>query len=155
MSNDSHVQQAVAEAMESSLFTRFIRTYSNGEIVFEEGSPGREMFIVHSGRVRIFMSGPDEEILLAVLGPGEVFGEMALVDDGPRSATATAVENDTQLVVVDHPKFFYLITQQPAFALTLLQILAQRIRNLERQLAGAGEKPEAALPTTPAVGGEA
>jgi CRP/FNR family transcriptional regulator, cyclic AMP receptor protein len=119
--------------MEPSLFTRFIRTYRQGEIVFEEGTHGREMFIVHTGRVRISMDGPDGEILLAVLGPGEVFGEMALVDDAPRSATATALENDTQLVLVDHAKFFYLINQQPAFALTLLHTPAQRIRDLEKQ----------------------
>lgn len=127
--------------MESSLFTRFIRTYRQGETVFEEGAYGREMFVVHTGWVRISMAGSDGERLLAVLGPGEIFGEMALVDDAPRSATATVEEKDTKLVVVDHPKFFYLITQQPAFALTLLQILARRIRDLERQLAGSAGSP--------------
>jgi CRP/FNR family transcriptional regulator, cyclic AMP receptor protein len=121
--------------MEPSLFTRFIRTYQQGEVVFEESTYGREMFIVHSGRVRISMCGPDGEILLAILGPGGVFGEMALVDDAPRSATATVEENETKLVVVDHPKFFYLINQQPTFALTLLHTPAQRIRDLEKQLA--------------------
>jgi len=96
------------------------------------------MFIVHSGQVRILMNGPDQEHLLAILGPGEVFGEMALVDDAPRSATAVVEQNETELVVVDHPKFFYLINQQPAFALTLLHTLAQRIRDLERELARGG-----------------
>jgi CRP/FNR family transcriptional regulator, cyclic AMP receptor protein len=121
--------------MEPSLFTRFIRTYQSGEVVFEENSQGREMFVVHTGRVRISIDGSDREHLLAVLGPGEVFGEMALVDGAPRSATATAAENETNLVVVDHPKFFYLINQQPTFALTLLHTPAQRIRDLEKQLA--------------------
>jgi CRP-like cAMP-binding protein len=121
--------------MEPSLFTQFIREYQQGEIVFEEGATGREMFIVHTGRVRISMKGSDREHLLAVLGPGEVFGEMALVDAAPRAATAKAEDNDTNLVVVDQAKFFYLIIQQPAFALTLLQILARRIRELERELA--------------------
>jgi CRP-like cAMP-binding protein len=55
-------------------------------------------------------------------------------DEAPRSATPVAVENATELVMVDHTKFFYRINQPPALALTLLQILAQRIRNLEKQL---------------------
>jgi CRP/FNR family transcriptional regulator, cyclic AMP receptor protein len=123
--------------MESSLFNRFIRKYQKGDVVFEEHTRGREMFIVHSGRVKIFINKPDREHVLALLGPGEVFGEMALVDDDPRSATAVVEQDETDLVVVDHTKFFYLINQQPAFALTLLHILAQRIRELERQLANS------------------
>jgi len=121
--------------MEPSLFTKFIRKYQKGDVVFEENTRGREMFIIHTGRVKISINGPAREHVLAVLGPGEVFGEMALVDNSPRSATAVVEQNETDLVVVDHPKFFYLINQQPAFALTLLHILAQRIRELERQLA--------------------
>jgi CRP/FNR family transcriptional regulator, cyclic AMP receptor protein len=132
--------------MEPSLFTRFIRTYQRGEVVFEENSRGREMFVVHTGRVRISIKGSDREHLLAILGPGEAFGEMVLVDDAPRSATATVEENETKLVVVDHPKFFYLITQQPAFALTLLQILAQRIRDLENHPAGPTREPGGPAP---------
>lgn len=65
---------------------------------------------------------------MATLGPGEFFGEMSLVNAAPRTATATAEEDQTQLVALDITKFLYLVTQQPAFVITITHALCQRVR---------------------------
>jgi len=106
----------------------FIKVYNKSEVIFEENSQGREMYVVHSGKIKLTTSAPGEDLVLGILGPGEFFGEMALVDDAPRSATATAVEDNTRLVVLDQSKFLYLVSQQPPFALTIMHGLCQRIR---------------------------
>ncbi len=106
----------------------FIKVYNKSEVIFEENSLGNEMYVIHSGKVKLTTSAPGSELVLGILGPGEFFGEMALVDDAPRSATATAVEDNTRLVVLDQSKFLYLVSQQPPFALTIMHGLCQRIR---------------------------
>jgi len=107
---------------------KFIKVYQKSDVIFEEKSPGSEMYIIRSGKVKVATTTPRGETVLAILGPGEFFGEMALVDAAPRSGTATAEEDNTQLVVLDQEKFLYLIQQQPAFALTIMHTLCQRIR---------------------------
>jgi CRP/FNR family cyclic AMP-dependent transcriptional regulator len=86
------------------------------------------MYVVHSGKVKLTTKAPGNEVALAVLGPGEFFGEMAICDAAPRTATATVAEDDTRLVVLDREKFLYLVSQQPVFALTIMHALCQRIR---------------------------
>lgn len=109
-------------------FKKFIKVYHKSDVIFEENSQGNEMYVIHSGRVKLSTTAPGREAVLATLGPGEFFGEMALVDAAPRSATATAEEDNTQLIVLDQDKFLYLVTQQPVFALTIMHTLCQRIR---------------------------
>ena len=92
------------------------------------------MFIIRTGKIRIYTIKEDKEIVLRSCGKGEIFGEMALVDDKPRAASAIAEENKTQLIVVDHAKFWYLVNQQPPFALTIMHILCERIRISEPDL---------------------
>ncbi len=106
----------------------YLRSYCKDEIIFKENSMGDEMYVVHSGRVRLVTKAPGTDLLLGMLGPGEFFGEMALVDDAPRSATATAEEHNTKLVVLNQSRFLYLVSQQPPFALTIMHGLCQRIR---------------------------
>lgn len=113
---------------ETSPFTKFIRSYRKSEIIFEEKSLGNEMYVIHSGKVKLTTTAPGHEVVLATLGPSEFFGEMSLCDSEPRTATATADEDNTQLIAVDHDKFLYLVSQQPAFALTIMHGLCQRIR---------------------------
>jgi CRP/FNR family transcriptional regulator, cyclic AMP receptor protein len=120
--------------MESSLLERFIRAYKKSEVIFEQNTLGRDMFVIHSGQVKIAMNENGKEIVLALLGRGEFFGEMALVDDAPRVATAIAEQENTQLIVIDKTKFLYLVNQQPPFALTIMQVLVERIRKLEKEL---------------------
>jgi CRP/FNR family transcriptional regulator, cyclic AMP receptor protein len=112
----------------SKEFKKFLRTYGASEIIFEEGSPGGEMFIVCSGCVQLTTNAPGHEIVLGEVGTGDFFGEMSLVDLSPRTATAKALEDGTRLVAIDQTKFLYMVGQQPAFALTIMHALCRRIR---------------------------
>jgi CRP/FNR family transcriptional regulator, cyclic AMP receptor protein len=108
---------------------QFIKVYKKSEVIFEENSLGNDMYVIHSGKVKLSTKAPGSELVLGILGSGEFFGEMALVDDAPRSATAIAEEDNTKLVVLDQSRFLYLVSQQPPFALTIMHGLCQRIRD--------------------------
>lgn len=84
------------------------------------------MYIVLEGTVRILRTVGNREEQLSDLGPGEFFGEMALVDNSTRMASAVAVTT-ARLAEIDRALFVYLVGQQPAFALTVMRILAQRL----------------------------
>lgn len=118
-------------------FQKFVRRYHKSEIIFEEGSTGNEMYLIYSGKVLLSFKGDKPEpVKLAFLNPGEFFGEMALVDDCCRSATASALEDDTQLIVLDRAKFLYMVQQQPSFALSVMHTLCRRLRELDKRLKG-------------------
>jgi CRP-like cAMP-binding protein len=108
-------------------YDRFIQAYGQDQVVFNENSPGKEMFIVFSGKINLYKERQDNRILLATVHPGDFFGEMSLVDNSPRSATAIAAE-DTRLIVLDEAKFLYLVRQQPEFALVIMQKLCESLR---------------------------
>jgi CRP/FNR family cyclic AMP-dependent transcriptional regulator len=114
--------------LDSAPFKKFIKEFKKSDIVFEENTHGNEMYVVHSGKVKLTTKAPGNEVALAELGPGDFFGEMALCDSAPRSATATVAVDNTRLVVLDREKFLYLVSQQPVFALTIMHALCQRVR---------------------------
>ncbi len=106
----------------------FIQTYGKDEVVFEQGSPGRDMYVVLSGTVTLYQANKVQPLIpLATLQAGDMFGEMALITESPRSATARATAPDTQLIRIDQARFVYLTSQQPAFALSVMRVLAQRL----------------------------
>jgi CRP-like cAMP-binding protein len=98
-------------------------SFTNGGVVFVKGDNGAFAYLVRSGRVEIRGSGQSIEIV----GPGGLFGEMALIDGGPRSASAVALA-DTELVVVDKPTFERLLREVPDFAVGVMQLMSARLR---------------------------
>lgn len=107
---------------------KFIRHYRRSDIIFKESSYGDEMYIVSSGKVKLTTKTNEQELVVDTIGPNEFFGEMALVDPSPRTATAIAEADDTQLVVLNQERFLYLVNQQPPFALYIMQGLCKRLK---------------------------
>lgn len=105
-----------------------IKEYASSEVIFEEGSTGRELFVVLEGSVHIVRQIENREVLIATLGKGEFFGEMAVIDASPRSATAIAAADHTRIMRINHARFVYLVSQQPAFALMIMDALSKRLR---------------------------
>ena len=122
---------------------KFLKSFGSGEVIFEEGSVGKHMYVVISGSVRIVKKTGDGDAVLATLGKGELFGEMALVDSLPRSASAIAAGDGTSAVEIDHAQFAYLVGQQPAFALIILKALSLRLRKqMEINAGHSGQEKE-------------
>ena len=105
-----------------------IDEYDASEVVFEEGSAGRELFVVLDGKVDIVRNSGADRTLLVTLGKGEFFGEMAVIDGSVRSATAIAAVSGTRVMRINHARFVYLVSQQPAFALMIMDALSKRLR---------------------------
>jgi CRP/FNR family cyclic AMP-dependent transcriptional regulator len=110
------------------------RRYAAGEVIFHEGDPGRALCIIESGRVKIVsVSEQGQEALLAVMGPGEFFGELALFDDMPRSADVAAMEA-TQTLNLAREDFFSIVDRFPAVTRQIFGVLAAQIRRLTTEV---------------------
>jgi CRP/FNR family cyclic AMP-dependent transcriptional regulator len=109
----------------TGLFNNAQRTMdvSAGSVVFEEGDSGQEMYGVVDGEVELRLG----DRTLRTLGPDEVFGEMALIDESTRSATAVA-SKDSVLAVIDKHRFLFLVQETPMFALQVMSAMAERFR---------------------------
>ncbi len=94
-----------------------------GQVIFSAGERGREMFIVRTGTVELKIG----DTLIETVGPGGVFGELALVDPAPRSATAIAGE-DCTLVMVEERSFNDLLRRVPGLGLEIMKVMARRLR---------------------------
>jgi len=114
--------------------TEMTRNYEKNSIIFCEGEPGNELFIIQKGSVKIIKITENNEILLAVLKSGDIFGEMALLESKPRAAGAVAYEN-CQLMAVNKENFQQMIQTQPQLIARLTTLLAERIWSIYRQLA--------------------
>jgi CRP/FNR family cyclic AMP-dependent transcriptional regulator len=100
-----------------------IATYKPGETIFAEGTTGKEMYVVLEGQVAIHAHGK----VVEVIEPGGLFGEMALIDNSPRSAAAVA-HSECKLAVISERRFTFLIQQTPYFALHVMSVMAKRLR---------------------------
>ena len=118
--------------LDFSLLTRAgfpLQRFAAGEKIFVEDDEGSAMYVVRSGRVNIVTYGT----VLESVGPNGMFGEMALIDGSPRSATAVACEA-CEVAPIDKAAFAHLVRQDPEFALSIMRLLAQRIRQMNAGL---------------------
>ncbi|MCX8029437.1 MAG: Crp/Fnr family transcriptional regulator [Brevinematales bacterium] len=107
--------------------------FNEGDIIFCEFEPGEEMYVIKEGKVRITKIQNNKEKTIDVIGPGEIFGEMALIDNDKRTATVIA-ETDVVLVKVDRDNFEILAKNNPPWALKLLKNFSRRIYDAKRKL---------------------
>ncbi len=106
-----------------------------GQSLFDEGDQGDRLYVIGEGKIKLGRTSSDgRENLLAILGPGEMFGELSLFDPGPRTATATAVA-ETQVVSMGHEQLKEFLAARPGVATTLLAALARRLRRTNDVLA--------------------
>jgi CRP-like cAMP-binding protein len=118
---------------EETLFQRFGKEFSTGTVLFREGEPGKEMFVIQSGRIAISKRVRDAEKVLAVLGPGEFFGEMSIISNRPRNATAT-VSEDAKLLVIDPKTFEGMIRGNAEISVRMIKKLAERLSEADAQI---------------------
>jgi CRP-like cAMP-binding protein len=112
-----------------------LRSFSAGTVIFAEGSPGDSLHVVVEGRVRIVVSsGAGDEATVALVGPGDCFGELSLLDGLPRSASAVA-SVATRTFVVTRDIFVEWVSERPAAALAILETLSLRLRKTDQALA--------------------
>ena len=105
------------------------RTYQDGEVIVREGEPGRDMFVIASGAVRVYRAGE----LVGRLSRGEFFGEMSVLESLPRDADVVA-DGPTRVLVLGAGALLVRLRRDPTFALEMLQALSQRIRTLNERL---------------------
>lgn len=112
------------------------RHYPRGSVILFENDPGEALFIVRSGRVKVVLIGDDgREVILGMLGVGDHFGELSLIDDQPRSAHVIAVE-DSVLVVLRRDDFRRCVDDAPAVAWSMLRELSRRLRRADDKIGG-------------------
>ena len=111
-----------------------LRRFGPDQVIFHHGDPGGLLYIIVNGKVKITHTTLDgQEAMLAIFGAGDFFGELALLDDSPRSATAEALE-ETETLTLHREEFIRYIGDNPDFALHVLHTLAQHIRRLNNQI---------------------
>jgi CRP-like cAMP-binding protein len=118
---------------EDSLFNRFGREFKAGTVLFLEGEQGKEMYVIQAGRITISKRVRDVEKVLGTLGQGDFVGEMALISNKPRSATATIAE-DAKLLVIDSKTFETMIRANTEIAVRMIKKLAERLQEADRQI---------------------
>ncbi len=110
------------------------RQYASDTMIFSEHEPGEELYIIQQGKVKITKIINNQEVLLAVLQPGDIFGEMSLLENKPRSASAIAY-GDVVMLTVNKANFETMVASQPQIATKLIQLLSERIWTAYKQLA--------------------
>ena len=143
---------------EKNPFAKFLTHFDNGQVLFHEGDDGDDMYIIQSGRVAIKKKVKDGDTTLAVLEKGDFFGEMAILERMPRSATAEVIE-EGDLIVISGEMFGDMIKANPEIAVRMLRKQSIRLRETNRQVeslmaGGALPSPasEAAPPAPPTSG---
>jgi len=139
---------------EKNPFAKFLTHFSKGQVLFHEGDEGEDMYIIQSGKVAIKKKLADSEVTLAVLEKGDFFGEMAILERAPRSASAEVVEAGDLIVIAGH-MLGDMIKSNPEIAVRMLRKQSLRIRETNRQLEAAlkgAPAPPPAPPPPPTAG---
>lgn len=111
-----------------------VKRYSAGETVFDMGTPGQSMMAIAEGTVRVGMPTPNSrDVTLAELTAGDVFGEIALLDGGERSANVRALTNCT-LVVLERRALLEVLQRNPAFSIRIIELLCKRVRRSDERM---------------------
>ena len=122
------------EAFEQLFRYAKLTTYKRGVTICSKGDPGTSLFAVLTGTVKISVSSPDgRNAILNLIGPGELFGEMALLDGHPRSADATANTN-CEIFVINRRDFLPFVRGQPTLAMKFIELLCERVRRTSEQV---------------------
>ncbi len=119
--------------MDNTMFAKFGETYQPGDIIFCEYEPGNDFYILQDGRVKVTKIVSDSEKTLDIFHPGDVFGEMAILEDQPRSATVIAMDK-IKVLKFNRQNFNLLLQANPQMAVKLLKIFSNRIYDAKRRL---------------------
>ncbi|MBW1979984.1 MAG: cyclic nucleotide-binding domain-containing protein [Deltaproteobacteria bacterium] len=111
-----------------------VKKFNKGQVIIEEGSVGSVAYVIRSGSVQVSKKVGGEEVVLSKLGVGSIFGEMSLIDEKPRSASVTALE-DTEVRVIDRKSFESILEQNPKMLLPVLRQVFSRVRYLNQMVA--------------------
>ncbi len=124
----AHLRE-LSDAARAALAERIdLQRYAAGETIFNYGDPGHALYIIRTGEVEIYVKNDQgEKIILETSKPGDVFGEVAMLDNGPRTAWVTAI-SDVELLRLDRAHFEEYVRQYPPAALNLLSVAARRLR---------------------------
>lgn len=124
------------EELETIANVTITRSYGKDGVIILAEEEGNSLFIIDSGQVKVSIVSEDgREVILSLLGPGAVFGELSLLDGKPRSANVIATE-ETSLIMLRRPDFVQILFKMPQIATALLAELASRLRKTDRQIEG-------------------
>ncbi|MBN2359347.1 MAG: Crp/Fnr family transcriptional regulator [Deltaproteobacteria bacterium] len=126
---------------EAQLYSRFGKQFPAGTVLFRQGEPGSEMYVIQGGLVRISVAVREVEKTLIDLGPGEFFGEMSILNNQPRSATATVIE-DAKLLVIDSRTFEAMVRGSADVAIRMIKKLAARLQEADDQISNLMHKDQ-------------
>jgi len=112
----------------------YINTYARGEVVFQEGEKGDSLYIVLKGQVKVCLYDEDgREYILAAIGKDGFFGELALIDELPRSANVITLENSELLIIRRH-EFTRLLMENPTITIAIVRVLSRRLREADERI---------------------
>lgn len=110
------------------------RTFRPNEVIFHRDDPGQMLYVIHEGKVKIYITSPDgQEVSLAVFGPGDYFGELALLDGQPRSASAIAIE-PVEAFALQRNDFINAVMRDPRIAIEVMHVLSRRLRQTDAMI---------------------
>lgn len=125
--------------------TGYVVEFKDGDFIFHEGDLGTEMYIIHEGKVEILNQVGGKEVVLAVLERGDFFGEMSVLEDLPRAASARALSN-TRLLQINGSTFDQLLRDNPEIAVRMMRKLSRRLRETDELLRGTTMYKNASTP---------